>query len=58
MNILWHDSAVFELDEAALYYGGLDDELKKNARHLPVRLPKLHLPRSRPDAAALEKLLG
>lgn len=27
MNILWHDSAVFELEEAALYYGGVDDEL-------------------------------
>jgi toxin ParE1/3/4 len=27
MNILWHDAAVFELEEAALYYGGVDDEL-------------------------------
>lgn len=27
MNILWHDVAVFELEEAALYYGGVDDEL-------------------------------
>jgi plasmid stabilization system protein ParE len=27
MNILWHDAAVFELEEAALYYGGIDDEL-------------------------------
>lgn len=27
MRILWHDAAVFELEEAALYYGGIDDEL-------------------------------
>ncbi|MEQ1748427.1 MAG: type II toxin-antitoxin system RelE/ParE family toxin, partial [Prosthecobacter sp.] len=27
MNILWHDAAVFELEESALYYGGIDDEL-------------------------------
>lgn len=27
MKILWHDAAVFELEEAALYYGGIDNEL-------------------------------
>lgn len=27
MNILWHDSAVFELEKAALHYSGVDDEL-------------------------------
>ncbi|TDU64138.1 ParE-like toxin of type II ParDE toxin-antitoxin system [Prosthecobacter fusiformis] len=27
MKILWHKAAVFELEEAALYYGGVDDEL-------------------------------
>lgn len=27
MNILWHAAAVLELEEAALYYGGVDDEL-------------------------------
>jgi hypothetical protein len=27
MSILWLDAAVFELEEAALYYGGIDEEL-------------------------------
>lgn len=27
MNIFWHEAAVFELEEAALYYGSVDDEL-------------------------------
>lgn len=27
MSILWHDAAVRELEEAALYYNGIDEEL-------------------------------
>jgi hypothetical protein len=27
MKIIWHDAAVFELEEAALYYGGIDADL-------------------------------
>jgi plasmid stabilization system protein ParE len=27
MKIVWHDEAAAELDDAALYYGAIDDEL-------------------------------
>lgn len=27
MKIIWHDAAVFELEEAALYYGDIDADL-------------------------------
>ncbi len=27
MSIFWHEAAVLELEDAALYYGGVDDEL-------------------------------